>query len=65
MKIKKLDKDFVKRFSQKSGTSEELVNKLVNLIQTVESKESINESELFELNKLVDKCMEWWGKVMN
>jgi hypothetical protein len=58
MKIKKFDKDFVKRFSQKSGTSEELVTRLVSLIQTVESKESINESELFELNKLVDKCME-------
>ena len=57
MKIKKFDEDFVKRFSQKSGTPEEWVAKLVNLIQTVESKESINESELFELNKWVDKCV--------
>jgi len=57
MKIKRFDNGFVKRFSQKSGKTEESVEKLVNLIGTFEAKESITESELFELNKMVDKCM--------
>ncbi len=54
MKIKKFDGEFVKRFSRKSGTSEESVTKLVNLIHAIESKEVINENELFELNKMID-----------
>ncbi len=57
MKIKKFDGEFVKRFSRKSGTSEESVTKLVNLIHAIESKEAINENELFELNKMIDNYL--------
>jgi hypothetical protein len=55
LKTNKLDDEFVEKLTSKLGIDRAFANELIGYIQYISNQQSVNDHELIELNKLIEK----------
>ncbi len=55
IKTNKLDQEFIEKLTAKLGVEKALANELVNYIQYIANQQHVDDRELLELNKLIEK----------